>query len=267
MAEIKEIKKTAAKPEDSRTRSPHSCPYFDLDQSIKVAEVIYQKGGGSASPDLLALWLDYSSTRSGTYLTRVSAAKVYGLIESEGDVFSVTERAKLILSPVMPDDAVKGKVEAFLSVPLFSKAFEAFKGQQLPPRVGLENLFRGNYKIVNDRVTPSVRIFLNAAEQAGMLASGKDGVQRLVKPIGTGQSAHTPASTKEDTKIEEKPIERQKGGGEGPPGGIHTAIVGILRELPPVGTPFPEKKKERFLIAFEAILDVVYPSEKGEGQQ
>lgn len=256
MAEIKEIKKTAEKADEARGRSQVSCPYFDLDQSIKVADAVYSKGGGSCTHDQLAHWLDYSSIRSGTYLTRISATKAYGLIESSGDKLSVTERGKAILAPVMPEDAVNAKVEAFLSVPLFSKVFEQFKGGQLPPDVGLTNLFRGTFKIVNDRIAPSVRIFLSAAEQAGMLVE-KDGKQRLIKPsvIASGQ----PAPPKEDDLKDSKPPEKTRGGGEGPPGGIHTAIVGVLRELPPPGSPFPAAKKQMFLTALKGVLDWVYP--------
>lgn len=255
MAEIKEIKKAEAKADESPSRGKTSCPYFDLEQSIKVADAIYSKGGGSCTPDQMAHWLDYASIRSGTYLTRVSAAKSFGLIESSGNKLSVTERAKKILTPVMPDDAVNAKVDAFLSVPLFSKVFEQFRGGQLPPEIGLKNLFQETYKVLKDRSAPAVRVFLNSAEQAGMLV-GESGKQRLIKPSISSVQASPP--TKSDAPEERQP-DKPKGGGEGPPGGIHTAIVGVLRELPPPGSPFPAAKKQRFLDALKAVLDWVYP--------
>lgn len=259
MAEIKEIKKPDAKSDDPKGRSQFSCPYFDLDSSIKVAEAVYSKGGGSCTPDQLAHWLGYTSIRSGTFLTRVSAAKAFGLIETSGEKFNVTERAKAIIGPVMPDDAVNAKVDAFLSVTLFSKVFDQFRGSQLPPVVGITNLFRGTYKIVNDRIEPSVRVFFNSAEQAGMLVGERD-KYKLIKPAGGTSSSFSGALPKDEAK-EEKTTEKPKGGGggEGPPGGIHTAIVGVLRELPAPGSAFSAQDKQRFMTALRGVLDWVYP--------
>ena len=43
--------------------------------------------------------------------------------------------------------------------------------------------------------------------------------------------------------------------------GIHTALIGLLRELPSPG-PWDKSKKEGFLYAFKAIIDFIYPEEK-----
>src|SRR5690606_2252920 len=102
-------------------------PYFDLNAAEKVAEVIHVHGGGAASPDQLAVWLDYKSIRSGTYMTRIAAAKQFGLITSVQGGFSITERARKILAPVMPDDSINARAEAFLAVELFSKVYEQFR--------------------------------------------------------------------------------------------------------------------------------------------
>ena len=44
---------------------------------------------------------------------------MFGFISSEQGRVSVTERGRNIFAPVMPDDKVKSKIEAFFSVPLF----------------------------------------------------------------------------------------------------------------------------------------------------
>lgn len=47
---------------------------------------------------------------------------------------------------------------------------------------------------------------------------------------------------------------------------LHPALVGLLKELPAPGTVWEAEEKAKFRKAFEAILDVVYPSEiKGAG--
>lgn len=45
---------------------------------------------------------------------------------------------------------------------------------------------------------------------------------------------------------------------------LHPALAGLLAELPPPGTPWNMEEKAKFKKAFEAILDVVYPSKVGE---
>lgn len=252
MTQIKAVEKPAEK---AARQGKTTAPYFDLDASIKVAEVIYNKGGGACTPDQLAHWLDYSTVRSGTYLTRVSAAnKHFGLIDVERDRFVVTERASKILSPVMPEDAANAKADAFLSVSLFGKVYEEFRGRQIPPEVGLKNLFQSKYKMVPDRAAAAVRIFMSSAQQAGLLTADRS---RLIRQA----SAATPAP-KPDTKEEQQPAtEKPKGGGGGGDGptGVHSAIIGLLRELPPPGVPWPGKK--RFKEAFMATLDFIYPEE------
>ena len=41
---------------------------------------------------------------------------------------------------------------------------------------------------------------------------------------------------------------------------LHPAMAGLLAELPPPSTPWNMEEKAKFKKAFEAILDVVYPS-------
>lgn len=260
MANLKAIQRLKATAAGSAARSGLNAPYFDLDSSIKVAEVIYNRGGGQCSADQLAAWLDYSTTRSGTYLTRVSAAnKHFGVIEQNGDRFSITERGKTILAPVMPDDAVNAKVDAFMSVPLFAKVFENYRGSQLPPEVGLKNLFQNTFKILPDRVPQTVRVFMNSAEQAGFFLATGDR-SRLVRPSSASQSVSKQAAPKEesDTPASSNQDRPKSGGGDGP-SGVHSAIVGLLRELPAPGSPWPGKK--RFKEAFMATLDFIYPEE------
>lgn len=264
-------KKEVVKDAPTAGRSGIASPYFDLAASIAVAEAVYQKGGGTASPDQLAHWLGYKSTASGTYLTRVSAAnKHFGLIETTGDQVNVTERARRILAPVMIEDVISAKVDAFLAVPLFARVFEQFKGNQLPPEVGLKNLFRSQYQILPDRVAQAVRVFLNSAEQAGFFSTTGDR-SRLIKPTISASTpiAVHPTSALPEPKAEAEatlqyktPFGGNGGGGDGMDG-VHTAILGLLRELPPQGY-WPEPKKKRFLDAFKATIDFIYPPEDSQ---
>jgi hypothetical protein len=238
-----------------------SYPYFDLDSGVKVAEAIHSQGGGSATSDQLAAWLDYASIKSGTYLTRIAAARQFGLIESVNGGLAVTERGRTILAPVMPEDSVNAKVDAFLNVELFSKVYEQFKGSSLPPESGLKNLFQQTYKILPDRVPQAVRVFLSSAEQAGFFKAAGD-KSRLVKPTAhSAGKAPSPELPKRDDSGAGAASDRPRTHATDSAAGVHSAIVGLLRDLPPPGTNWSPKKKQRFLDAFKAAIDHIYPED------
>jgi hypothetical protein len=241
----------------SKFGMPH--PYFDLDDSIAVAKVVHDRGGGTCARDLVAASLGYSTTKSGAFSSRISAAKQFGLIRVEGDVIATTDRAISILHPVMESDAIVGRRDAFLSVPLFQKVYDKFKGGSLPQEIGLQNLFKSEYKIGEERLKPALRVMLHSAEQAGFFSVAGN-KSRMIAPTGvvhTGAGKLEAGASKADSEIN---LERQRASVpvEGPTG-VHPALTAMLRELPRPGTEWPPSKKDRFITAFRSILDVVYP--------
>jgi hypothetical protein len=168
----------------------------------------------------------------------------------------------------MPNDSAAARIDAFLAVPLFNAVYEHFKGQTLPPETGLKNLFDQKYKIVKDRIGPAVRVFYESAEQAGFFSLSGDRT-KLIKPVIGGSTAPQTQSTsegKEDRLTHDKP--RVGGGGgasvDGTSLGIHPAIIGLLRELPPAGQAWPKAKKDRFIKAFQTTVDFIYPEDETE---
>ena len=138
--------------------------------------------------------------------------------------------------------------------------YEQFLGRTLPPEAGLKNLFEQQYRIVKDRVAPAVRVFYESADQAGFFSVGGDRT-KLIKPLSGRQGpSATPPTTGEQAPPPAAPLEkpRHTGGGDGPLG-VHAAIIGLLRELPPPGQAWPKPKKERFLKAFQTTVDFIYP--------
>ena len=267
MLDTKAVKNT--KKGDGRSavgRSGITSPYFDLVASIAVAKIIQQQGAGTSSSQQLAQWLGYKSTNSGTYATRLSAAtKHFGLIENSGDIFGLTERAKNILSPAMPEDVMAAKIEAFLAVPLFARVYEQFRGSQLPPEAGLKNLFLNTYKILPDRVAQAVRVFLNSAEQAGFFSSNGDRL-RLASPTVKQKSllhaehfnnqnpvlsrSATIASAKQDAGDESKASDS-----------VDPALISLLHKLPVAGKAWTASEQTRFLTALTHTIQFLYPTE------
>lgn len=239
-------------------------PYFDLADSLAVAQAIHDQAGGACSPDQLAAYLGYKSTKSGTYQTRLSAAKQFGFVRNEDGSLVATERAMKIISPVMPEDAAAAMADAFLSVELFGKIYERYKGSTIPPKVGIRNLLTQDaFSLPEDRLDPTVRILFDSAQQAGMFPSGDQ--TRLVRPASKPATAPKPHHFDQPPP---PPSDQHRGGGSGGgdagPPGVHSAIVGLLRELPASGSVWPKRSKDRFVKAFLATLDFVYQTDDEE---
>lgn len=200
MIELKTVKEAAPDPKTGKPRpkSGVSVPYYDLDQSIAVAKAIHEQAGGSCTREQMAQLLKYSGTNNGGFLTRISAAKLFGLVEESGESIRITHRAKNILSPVMPTDADCAKVEAFLSVDFFSKFYERFKGTTLPQEAGIKNLLLNTYSVVPGRIVPSLRSLMDSAEQAGFFKTSGNR-SRMIVPLGLTESSNNEKTPVDDT--------------------------------------------------------------------
>lgn len=271
MSGIKAVPESVPDPKigTPRRTSAVAFPYYNLATSILVAKAMRDRAGGACDRTQLAAYLGYKGTNNGSFLTRVTSAKMFGLIEQDGGQLRVTARGQAILSPVTGADASRAKVDAFLQVELFRKIYEEFKGQALPPEVGLRNLLENKYKIVKDRVAPTVNIMLDSAEEAGFfLALGNR--SQMVMPVH-GAASPNPLASLDRTPAAPVVPEPTKGGGNGGGGGgddfghIDPAILGLLKRLPPGGTPLSSKRRKALIDAFTATVGFIYPEEEPNG--
>ena len=186
-------------------------PYYTLADSVVAAKVIHERGGGVATRDQLAAFLDYSSTNNGAYLNRVAAAKLFGLIISEGSQFRLTQRATAILMPAYREDAPRALAEAFLSVPLFKAVYEECKGQQLPPEFGLKNLLRNKLSVGPSVLDTAVRTLMASAEDAGFFATRGSRTHLIMPAV----APTTPPEQSTEAADDNTNIDMRGGGGGG----------------------------------------------------
>jgi hypothetical protein len=271
MAEVKVVADEApdAKTGTQRQRSGVAFPYYNLEHSVAVAATIYTQGGGACDLAQLAALLKYSGVQNGGFRSRVAAAKTFGLVEQEGDRLRVSDRGKKVVAPVSDADRGQALVDAFLAVELFRKVYEEYRLTTLPPDVGLRNLLKDTFRVVPDRVVPTVKVMLDSADYAGLFSTTGNRT-RLILPLGNSAARPEPppreahASPVVDA---DRAPRRNGGGGGGGPGGpglpeIHPALMGLLRELPPPGTPLSSKRRGEFIGAFTATVGFIYPNEE-----
>src|SRR5260370_41238558 len=104
--------------ERKRFRSELTFPYSDLENAVELAQTLHSRAGTSCEQDELAAWMNQSAA-GGTFRTRISAAKMFGLIDTGQGRATLTQLGR---------DALEGSggerrapVEAFLNPELFCK--------------------------------------------------------------------------------------------------------------------------------------------------
>ena len=101
---------------------------------------MHERAGGVCDNAQLATMLGYSGVSNGSFRTRVTSAKMNGLIEDTDDrKLRVSARGRRVVAPITPVDGRNARVEAFLAVDLFKRVFDRYNGTTLPEQVGLRN--------------------------------------------------------------------------------------------------------------------------------
>lgn len=257
----------------SRVSAENRCPAFDIEQSLKVAEVIKHQGGNNCTPDQLGGFLDYKNTAGGGFAQRVSAAKQFGFIETVQNRYKITARAEQAMSPVYTGDRERSFRDAFLAVPAYKRIYEVHRGQSLPQGLGMQNYFVQNFGIAaGDRAGIAVRVMLQSADQAGFFRA-KGGVRtHLIEPViaegdvpvdqgggggGTGGSGSGNGNAGGTTGKG-----HATGGGLKVPVNVHPALTGLLTLLPEA-TGKPWTGRDSFDTAWKSTLNVLYPATDG----
>jgi hypothetical protein len=162
---------------------------YALADCLTVAKAIHEQGGGTATLEQLAAFLNYAGTNNGAFLARLASARSFGLIQRYGDKHILTQLARTILMPVYDWEAKEAMVQAFLNVELFSKVYEEYKGKELPPEAGLKNALQSMFGVAPARVDRAYRALMDSAEEAGFFATRGTRTHLIVPTIQKGGSA------------------------------------------------------------------------------
>ena len=248
--EIKPATVDAAPP--SNERSTVDFAYTDLDNSIEVVRGVHNAGGTACDSDQLAAQLNLEA-KGGGFRLRIGGAKSFGLVTYErGGRVTLTDLGRQIIDPHLERTA---RMNAFLTVDLYQKVFDQFKGGPLPPQAGLERALvsLGVGAGVKDRAR---QVMLRSAKQAGFFEHAAD---RLVKPA-IRQDA-PPARKEEQHSDKSREHEQRHGAGNGGSGGggrQHPLIQGLLMTLPELGNDWPAQDRVNWLTMAASIFKMIY---------
>jgi hypothetical protein len=255
----RKIPRRAAK--EVRAQSSISFPYQDLESAISVARAIYNAGGVALSRDQLAGVMNLA-VASGNFVLKMAAARMFGVVATEGGKYALSPLGFEILDKDEKRQR-KARAEAFLSVPLYKRVYDEFRGKQLPPRpLGLENTFV-QFGIVPKQKSTARLIFDKSATQAGFFPNGPD---RLIEPI-IGPMSTKPVPIEEAGESDGTPGRpiigsTYIGGADNGAAGRHPFIQGLLDTLPAPQTNWTMEGRAKWLQAAANIFDLIY---KGNG--
>ncbi len=247
--------KSLAKPVE-REQSTIGFPYNDLDTCIGIARAILNAGAVALSREQLAGLLN-TSTNSGTFLNKLSATRMFGLITIAQGKIELTDLGFAILDS---DDRrqKKARAEAFLSVPLFKKIYDDFRGRQLPPRPqALEQAIAKSGVATNQKGNARLT-FDKSATQAGFFLNGND---RLIEPIIGGPILQPRSSMQADA---EEGVDDEGAEIAGPMSpssgtiGLHPFVRGLIEALPAPGTNWALEGRAKWLQAAANNFDLMY---------
>lgn len=233
----------------TRERSTIVFPYQDLSDAIKIAANVHNLGGSSCQIDQLAAQLGHTVT-SGTFQLKLNTARIFSLLVNSKGMVTLTNLGTQIVDPQHQRAA---KVESFLSVPLYKRIYEHFKGASLPPSGGLEATIVG-FGVAAKQKETARRVFQRSAELAGFFEIAKD---RLTYPSLKGSGEAAPAISHVEDNGHADGKKSGNGGGNGGDG-HHPLIEGLIKALPESGADWLLEARRKWLQAAAMNFDFVY---------
>jgi len=226
-----------------REQSSIAFPYLSLDDGIEIARAVHELGG-EATYEQIAGHLGSTPT-SSAFRTRISTAKVFGLISTGQGVVTLTPLGSRICDTQQEKGA---RAEAFLTVPLYKAVYEKFKGAALPPSSGMETAI-GSLGVPPKQRERSRQILQKSAQEAGFFQFGKD---RLIPPTVKG-SASAPAVSPAEPEPEKKKKPREDDDED-----QHPFIKGLLTKLPKPDEEWSQEGRAKWLETAANIFDLLY---------
>lgn len=251
---VTSVMDTAQDEGDARQRSTIGFPYNNMGDAIEVAQAIHSHvGTGDCDDAQLSAWMDMSPKSSG-FRTQLSAARMFGVVETSGGKHKLSPMGRMIIDPQREREA---RAKSFLMVPLYNAIFEKYKGGVLPPAAALERDIIG-LGVAEKQTGRARQVFERSAEQGGFFENGRN---RLVMP---GFASRDEASPPPPPPPDEQANRDRKGnsGGGGDIGDHDPLILGLFQKLPEPDTDWSSKDRLKWLQTAANIFDLVY---KGEG--
>lgn len=233
--------------ETGHGRSTIRFPYLDQDDAVKFAKAIHAVAGNSCTRDALAGYLKVSAKAGGFNLRSVTA-KMFGLVDSDKGIYSLTDLGKRVIDPKQEKAA---RAESFLIIPLYKRVFDQYRNQMLPGNQALEKAME-QMGVAPKQADKARQAFQRSASQAAYFAFGND---RLIAPQGNSANNAAPPPQLE---VPKNGASGNGGVGGGEPPHTNPFIQGLLNKLPAENSEWPMELRKKWLQLAISVFEVSY---------
>lgn len=244
----KRVKPRLLKSKPIARLSGEQLPRKNLEQALRVARALRDVLAGGP-----ATWEEIASAMgigAGTQMNKyyLWSAQAYGLIEKEGDRFSLTEIARKILAPTRPGEDKEAAVRAVLTPIVFSRFFTDYNGSPFPAEEHIGNVLEMRYDVPRDRVDQAKTLLTENGMFAGILRQELGGamVVRL-----------DPSTTGIPTPLETPATEPESATGSTLPGAEPGDFAQMCFVITPIGDDDSGERKHANMVLRNVIEPVV----------
>ena len=231
---------------EERGRSKIAFPYLHLEGCIEIAQAVHTVGGHACEWNQVAAQAKQSA-KGGAFRQKMLSARVFGLLEYKGQHVELTPIGQRSLDP---QTTKLGRVQAFLTVPLFRRMYEQLEGQLLPPHAAIQHQME-SAGVAPKQTEKARQVFLRSARDAGFFEINSD---RLAKPSTSDQPEQSGG-----TGVREKQTaDHRTSGGESEGRLHHPLIEALLAQMPPPGTKWEQARCVMWLQAILLSLGMIY---------
>ncbi len=189
-------KQTTAQRTPARVHiSAEQLPRKSLEQALRVARALRDvHAGGPAQWTQIAEAMGISA---GAQVNKyfLWSAQAYGVIEKDGDSYSLTEIGRKILAPTNATEDKEALVRALMTPVLFSRFFTDYNGSPFPGEEHIGNVLEVRYGVPRERVEEANVLLRENGIFGGILRQTDSGMIVRLDPATTGVPEPTESSS------------------------------------------------------------------------
>lgn len=176
----------------TKTRRKNRAIALGLADALRMVEQIHRQGGGGGVPRNSLESIIDSKPTSSLYDRKLAALKSYGLIETQGNMVSLSPLGKAYATPISSENKKQSALQAFRNIPLFDGLLSRFEGKPLPAiNEFFHNLVADAYSVPHEEVAKWIREFIEGAKFADILIS-EEGQEVVRLPGSVGAPSPKP---------------------------------------------------------------------------